>query len=165
MKASDKKLKSDQDQDKQIKDLTDSLQRLQAEFDNYRKRTNEENAQISSRVKFGLLEEFLPVLDNLDLADKSTPDEIKNNSWVIGMRAVASQLETVFQNIGLTRLVSVGQQFDPGKHEAIEEVYSDKPIGEVVEEIATGYAYQDKIVRYAKVKISKGKELPSKENK
>ena len=84
---------------------------------------------------------------------------------MIGMRAVASQLETVFQNIGLTRLVSVGQQFDPGKHEAIEEVYSDKPIGEVVEEIATGYAYQDKIVRYAKVKISKGKELPSKENK
>ncbi|MBP6005972.1 nucleotide exchange factor GrpE [Candidatus Saccharibacteria bacterium] len=165
MKVSDRKIKSSKDQDKEIIELTNSLQRLQAEFDNYRRRGEEERSRLSSQIRTGLLEEFLPVLDNLNLANKAIPDDIKSNSWVKGMQAVAGQLEAVFGQLGLSRVVSIGQQFDPDKYEAIEEVYSDRPIGEVIEELASGYAYQDKIVRYAKVKISKGSQLPKEENK
>lgn len=128
--------------------------RTQADFDNYRKRTQKEKEEFAKYASTKLITELLPVMDNFERAF-STGVEDLNESFSKGMNMVFRQLEGVLQAEGLVPMESVGQPFNPEFHQAIMQVESeDYPEGTVVEEIQKGYLLKDKVLRPAMVKVS-----------
>jgi molecular chaperone GrpE len=169
MKQKSKKsnnLKSPADYEKQIAELTESLQRLQAEFENYKKRQAGESAETMNRAKEMVLGELLSVLDNFDLASTHLPKELENNSWAQGMQYVGQQLANKLDELGVKKIIPLGEVFDHNLHEAIEQVQSDKPEGIITDVITPGYQIGDRVVRPARVRVSKGKNIKGiKDNK
>lgn len=140
-----------------ISELTTGWQRTQADFVNFRKQSAEERARISKNANSDLIYELLPILDNFQLAAKHVPANLENDNWVQGIRQIEKQLESVLFSAGLSKIDSVGKEFDPTVHEAIEQISSDKPKDEIIEEIYAGYKFNDEVLRPAKVKVSAGK--------
>lgn len=139
-----------------IGDLTDSLQRLQADFENYKKRQAEESAATMDRAKEIVLTELLPALDNFDLASSHLPAELEANSWAQGMQYIGQQLTQKLDELGVKKINPLGEKFDHNKHEAIEHVPSDKPEEIITDVITPGYQIGDRVVRPARVKVSGG---------
>jgi len=140
-----------------IAELTAGWQRTQADFLNYKKQASDEKASLISSANADLIYEILPVLDNFKLAADHMPAELANNNWAQGIKQVEKQLESILQNEGLERIKTIGEQFDPNLHEAIEHMTSDKPENEIISEILPGYILNDKVLRPAKVKVSSPK--------
>ncbi|MEK9156146.1 MAG: nucleotide exchange factor GrpE [Patescibacteria group bacterium] len=140
-----------------IAELTAGWQRTQADFLNYKKQVECDRINLVKLANADLIERILPVLDNFQLAAKHVPMEIENNNWVGGITLIKKQLETALKNEGLERIECLGQQFDPRRHEALEDVESARPAGEIVEEVSPGYTLSGLVLRPAKVKISKAK--------
>lgn len=141
----------------EIAELTHHLQKLQAEFENYKKRVQAERTELMDAAKAAVLAELLPALDNFDRAATHLPKELEHNTWAKGMQYVGNQLLAILNDIGVKKFSAVGQHFDPAKHEAIEHVDSTKPEGTVVEEVTPGYAINGRVVRPASVRVSKEK--------
>lgn len=144
--------------EQRIGELTAGWQRTQADFINYKKQVAEDRVRLIENASTDLIGEILPVFDNFELAAKHVPDDLKNNNWAIGITMIEKQLFEVLQNAGLSRIESMGSHFDPELHEALDEIISDKPEGEVVEEVAAGYRFGDRVIRPAKVKVSGKKD-------
>lgn len=140
-----------------IAELTNGWQRTQADFLNYKKQTSDERANLISSANTDLIYQILPVLDNFKLAADHMPKELADNNWAQGIKQVERQLESILQNEGLERIETVGEQFDPNLHEAIEHIESDKPEDEIVEEVLPGYKFSGNVLRPAKVKVSNSK--------
>lgn len=138
-----------------IAELTAGWQRTQADFLNYKKQANEERASLISSANSDLIYQILPVLDNFKLAADHMPRELADNNWAQGIKQVERQLESILQNEGLERIKTVGEQFDPNLHEALEHIESDRPEDEVISEILPGYIYNSQVLRPAKVKVAK----------
>lgn len=138
-------------------ELEHYAKRLQADFENYKRRTQEDKAQFSLYANTDLILQILPVLDNFRLAVRHLPKELVENNWVAGVRHIETQLEQILQAEGVSPIPTIGESFDPHQHEAVEEVESEKPPGEITEEVQRGYRLQDKVIRHAKVKVSKDK--------
>lgn len=153
-KENSKKLK---EFEAKIAELTAGWQRTQADFLNYKKQASDERANLISSANADLIYEILPVLDNFKLAADHMPAELADNNWAQGIKQVERQLESILQNEGLERIKSVGEQFDPNLHEAIEHIENNKPENEIVGEILPGYIYNGKVLRPAKVKVSSPK--------
>lgn len=137
-----------------VGELTLGWQRCLADFQNFKKKTEEDRQNLVKNANFDLIFELLPVLDNFQLAAKHIPKEIENNNWVLGVKQIEKQFESILSNLGLVKIQTLGQQFDPNIHEAIEMIKSDKQKGEIVEEILSGYQYKASILRPAKVKVA-----------
>jgi molecular chaperone GrpE len=152
-KVKTKKVKAKIDE---VAELKGQLLRVQADFDNYRKRTQKEREEFAQFLNTDLIMRIIPTLDNFQLALKHLPAELEGNAWVQGIWHIEKQLEQTLSDEGVTEIPSLGQKFDHNIHEAIEEVLSEKPPGEIIEEILRGYKLKDKIIRHAKVKVSKG---------
>lgn len=148
-----KNKKPDKKNDSQ--ELIEHLQKLQAEFDNYRKRQETEKSQVLDLAKKSVLLELLPVLDNFDRASAHLPKAIENDPWAIGMQNVGKQLVDALINLGVKKFNSLGQKFDYHRHEAIGYEKSDKLEDIVIEEIAPGYEINGEVIRPAMVKVSK----------
>lgn len=142
--------------EQQIGDLTTHLQRLQAEFENYKKRVAGQQAELMVSAKESLLSDLLPALDNFDRAATHLPTELEDNSWAKGMQYVGQQMLDILEGMGVNRYDPAGQEFDHSKHEAIEHVQSAKPEGIITEVIIPGYQIGDRVVRPAQVKVSNG---------
>jgi molecular chaperone GrpE len=140
----------------ELEEMKNLLQRLQADFENFRKRSQKEKEEFGKYLNADLLMRVLPVLDNFELAFKHQPQELETNEWVHGIWHIQKQLEQVLVDEGVTEIPALGERFDPSKHDALEEVPSDKPEGEIVEVILKGYQIGDKILRHARVKVSAG---------
>ena len=153
------------DYEQKIGELTESLQRLQAEFENYKKRQAEEQASTMVRAKEMVLTELLPALDNFDLATSHLPAELEGNSWAQGMQYVGQQLTQKLDELGVNKIMPAGEQFDHNFHEAIEHVQSDKPEGIITDVITPGYQIGDRVVRPARVKVSGGSNNSNKQQK
>jgi molecular chaperone GrpE len=138
-------------------ELLAGWQRTQADFQNFRRQSELDRQKLIRCASQDLMLDILPVLDNFQLAAKHVPENLQNDNWVIGIKQIEKQLEAVLESSGLKRIETVGQNFDPNIHEAIEHLESEKPEGEIVEEVLSGYAVGDQILRPAKVKVSKGK--------
>jgi len=138
-----------------IGELTAGWQRTQADFLNYKKQASDERASLISSANASLIYEILPILDNFKLAADHMPENLAENNWAQGIKQVERQLESILQNEGLTRIKTVGEQFDPVLHEAIEHIESGKPEDEIVEEILPGYILNSEVLRPAKVKVAK----------
>ncbi len=137
-------------------ELKDLLQRTQADFVNYRRRNEEDKSNFVKYATSDIVEQVLPVMDNFALAAKHVPAEIESNSWVIGVKAIEKQLEQVLLANGLTRVETVGLQFDPTKHEALGETTDAlQGDGVITSEEAPGYLLNGKLIRPAKVMVNK----------
>jgi molecular chaperone GrpE len=151
--------------EQKIGELTEALQRLQAEFENYKKRQMQESAEAMVRAKEMVLSELLPALDNFDLASSHLPAELEGNSWAQGMQYVGQQLTQKLDEIGVKKIIPIGEEFDHNMHEAIEHVTSDKPEGIITDVITPGYQIGDRVVRPARVKVSGGSNNSKESNK
>lgn len=153
MKVQSKKQKMNE-----IEEIKTLLLRVQADFDNYRKRTQAEKEDFAKYVNTDLVLRVLPVMDNFKLALKHQPKDLVGHDWAQGIWHIERQLEQIMAEEGLTEIPALGQKFNPHLHEAIEEVISKRPPGEIVEVVIAGYRLGDKVIRHAKVKVSKLKE-------
>lgn len=158
MKHIDKKPKQNlAELESRIAELTAGWQRTQADFVNYKKQASDEKVRLIKTANENLIAELLPILDNFQLAAKHVPAELENNNWAQGIKQIEKQLENVLSSEGLEKIESMGKEFDPLYHEAIEEVESKEPKGTIVEEILAGYIFNGDVLRPAKVKVSAGK--------
>lgn len=139
-----------------IAEYTAGWQRTQADFLNFKKQVSEEKIRLIESANTDLVYQLLPVLDHFQLAAKHIPSELEDNNWASGIRQIEKQFEKILSDNGVEQIKSVGNKFDPEFHEAVEEVNSKKPEGEIIEEILAGYKFADKVLRPAKVKVSKG---------
>ena len=125
-------------------------QRLQADFDNFRKRTQRENEEFKAFATAGLISELLTIEDDLDRALDSAKEE---NDFVTGVRGIRQNLMKILESKGLTEIPTDGK-FDPNCHEAlcVEEADTDGDIAEVFQK---GYRLGNKVLRYSKVKVTR----------
>jgi molecular chaperone GrpE len=135
-------------------DLFDRLARLQAEFDNYRKRAAKENADYRDFAVSDAARTLLPVVDSFSLALKNSsakPEDLRK-----GMELIHKQLQDVLQKLNVERIAAQGEPFDPRVHDAIEMVETnDAPDHHVLEELQPGYRMKGRLLRPAMVKVAK----------
>ena len=135
-------------------DLRNTLVRLQADFDNYRKRIERERHQERHRGAETLVEHLLPVLDAFDRAISAHPDAA-HDEYRTGFQLIRKQLFDVLVKQGLQKIETDGKRFDPHMHHAIERVEtSDEPDGAVLEELQAGYSFHGKVLRPAMVRVA-----------
>ncbi len=133
----------------QVAELTADLQRLQAEFANYKRRAEAERADTIDFAKGRVVREFLTVRDSFDSELAHRPATV-DPTWAASIDAIRGQFDKVLADLGVTRFESKGQPFDPNIHEAIA---SDGGGDTVTEELAPGYKLADTILRHAMVKV------------
>ena len=135
-------------------ELFDRLQRLAAEFDNYRKRSAREQAEQATRANERLVKELLPIVDDLGRALEAAADH-EEAKLEEGVRLVHRSLESVLQQQGLAEIATDGK-FDPHVHEALLSQPSELPEGDVLQVIQKGYSLGDRVLRPARVVVSSG---------
>jgi molecular chaperone GrpE len=134
--------------------LFDRLARLQAEFDNYRKRAAKENADFRDYAVADTMRSLLPVIDNLSLAVKNA--SASGEDFRKGVELIHKQLQGILEKLNIQRVPARGEPFDPRYHEAIEMVESDEvPDHHVLEELQPGYRIKDRLLRPAMVRVAK----------
>jgi len=136
-------------------------QRAQADFINYKRRTEQEKDEISQFAKTMLMLDLLPALDDLERAFVAVPPRLIKASWVDGIRLIWNKLRTTLEAQGLSEIKAVGEPFDPHLHEAVRQDKGRE--GVVIEEVQKGYKFRDKIIRPSKVIVGSGEEEPEKE--
>lgn len=139
------------------RDLTADLQRLAADFSNYRKRNEADRAEFAKYAKSDLIAKLLDVLDGYDRALATMPDETKTQPWVEGMWLVERKLRQILEQEGLQAIDALGRPFDPRLHEAVAHLESDKPEGTVIEEYQKAYKLHDRVIRPALVAVAKSR--------
>jgi molecular chaperone GrpE len=132
----------------------EQLQRLQAEFENYRKRTLREREQLADEVRADFCTQLLPILDDLERAlsqDEGSPDSLRS-----GLQLINKNFKSVLEKMGLKSIPALGQPFDPHVHEAV--MVEADPTAEsetITGQLLPGYLFKDRLIRPAKVKVSK----------
>ncbi len=139
--------------EQKIEELTDTLQRLQAEFENYKKYVEKSKAEFLKYAHADIIEKLLPVLDSFELALKNTNDKEK---LIKGIELIYTQLYSLLEKEGLKKIEANGK-FDPHLHEVLLKEESDKEEDTILEELQRGYMLGDKVLRYSKVEVSKCK--------
>ena len=138
-------------------DYKADVQRLAADFSNYRKRNEAERTEFAKFAKADLITKLLDVLDGYDRALASVPEDVKGQPWVEGMWLVERKLRQILDAEGLEPVDSLGKPFDPYVHEAVAHVESDQPEGTVIEEHQKAYRLHDRVIRPALVSVAKAK--------
>jgi molecular chaperone GrpE len=147
-----------------VEELTGDLQRVAADFANYRRRNEAERADFARFAKADLITRLLEVLDDFDRALNTVPEELRTAPWIEGIWLVERKLRDILASEGLEAVGSVGKQFDPHVHEAIAHVDSAEPEGTVVDEVRKAYKLHDRILRPALVTVAKGPGDRRKDN-
>lgn len=146
--------------EKQIAELTEALQRERADSENIRRRHDEQISSLRDVVKANVVRELLPVIDNLERSLKHVPKDLEGNEYVKGVQAVVKQFEKILASIGVERVKTVGQAFDPRLHEAVSmeetSLDSEGTMEIVSEELQAGYVLGEEIIRHAMVKVKMG---------
>ena len=147
------------DELKRLQGLADEFQgralRVQADFDNFRRRTLKEKEELAQYATSKLVTELLPVMDNFERALATAPATPEFEAFTKGVNMIFRQLEGILKNEGLTAMETVAQPFNPEYHQAIMQVESEEyEEGIVTEEVQKGYLLKDKVLRPAMVKVS-----------
>ncbi len=146
-----------EEKSKIIADYENTLKRLQADFENYVKRVQKEKEDTTKIAVAKVLTKVVNMVDDLDrtiqILEKTQDKEIKT-----GIQMIHKQFHKILQEEGIKPFDSKGKKLDPYQHEVIEMVAHDSPEGTVIEEVQKGYHLHDKILRTAKVRVSKGKQ-------
>lgn len=146
-----KEAKKDE-KDKKITELLSKLQYLQAEYENYKKRTARDFESIIDYSKGGLVQNLLPIIDDFEASLKSIGDE----KIFEGFKLLHNNLMKTLGDEGLEEIKAMGESFDPFKHEAVSEVNDpERKENEIVEVVQKGYMFKSKVIRPSKVKVVK----------
>lgn len=147
------------DKSKEYEELWDKHLRLQAEFDNYKKRSYKEKMEFVKFANESLIIELLDILDNFERGIKSAEAKKDFDLLHQGVDMISKQLHTLLEAKGLVRIKSVGEKFDPHRHDPIEVIEGDSAESDtIVDEMQPGYILNGRIIRPAKVKVLKVKE-------
>ena len=134
----------------------DGWQRARADFVNYKKRIEREQAELSQNMAASVLTRILPALDDFDLAMKKAPADGDGAKWAEGIALVQRKLNAILENEGIKPIEAEGQPFDPNVHEAVvHEETEAHPEGHVIEVLRRGYKLGDRVLRPALVKVAK----------
>lgn len=140
----------------QVADLTDALQRERADVINVRRRHDEQLNNLRNLVKATVISEMLPIIDNFERALKHVPADLADHDYVKGVQGVVKQFEKTLADIGVQRIKTVGQEFDPRLHEAVSMDEGDGQHEVISEELQAGYTLGDEVIRHAMVRVKKG---------
>ncbi len=140
--------------EQQIQQLTDALQRERADATNIRRQHDDQITSLRAVVKSNVVRDLLPVIDNFERALKHVPEDLQDNDYVKGVQGVVKQFEDTLAEIGVERIKTVDEPFDPKYHEAVsmEEGAGNKEI--VSEELQAGYKIGEDVIRHAMVRVS-----------
>ena len=171
LSLSQEKWQETQEKAKLAEERFDRLLRLQAEFENYRKRVNRERSEFIQYALEDLICDLLPVIDNFERALASAHQHDNFHALLQGVEMVYKQVQDILVKRGLERIEALGKKFDPREHEAVMQVESEeRPDNTVIEESLAGYKLKNKVIRPALVKVSqkpgergKGKRESEKE--
>ena len=149
-----KKREKKNKQEEKIAELTDCLKRQLAEFDNFRKRTEREKAQMFEVGAKSVIEKMLPVVDNFERGLSAVPEDAKEDPFVQGMDKIYKQFITELENLEVKPIEAVGTEFNPDFHNAVMQVESEEyESGVVAQELQKGYMYRDSVVRHSMVAV------------
>lgn len=145
-------------------DYYDKFLRLQAEFDNFKKRVLKERSEFIKFANEGLILELVSILDDFERGIKSAEQKKDFELLHQGVDMISKQLHRLLEDKGLKKIKSVGEKFDPNQHEAMEVIEDEtKEEGSIVEEFQPGYTLNDRVIRPAKVKVAKKEEKVEEE--
>ena len=131
-------------------------QRTQADFINYKRRSEQEKEEIGDFAKAVLALNLLPVLDDFKRALGSIPPRLQNQEWVDGVRLIERKLQSTLEAQGLSEIKALGEPFDPNFHEAVMQAKGKE--GMVIQEVQKGYKFHDRVIQPAKVMVGNGEE-------
>jgi molecular chaperone GrpE len=138
--------------EQQIVQLTEALQRERADAANLRRRHDEQITSLRTSVKAHVVKDLLPIIDNFERALMHVPDDLAGNDYVKGVEGVVKQFGKTLADLGVERIKTVGEPFDPHLHEAVSAEEGDGP--EIVsEELQAGYKIGDDVIRHAMVRV------------
>lgn len=130
--------------------------RTLAEFENYKKRMNEERIRERKYFNQSLMERLVSALDIFDRTINIETDDEKLKNFLIGFKMINDNLKQILEDEGVKLIESIGKQFDPSVHHAIETTYDENyEEGVIIEEIQRGYTFKDRVLRAALVKVNK----------
>ncbi len=151
------KSKKQTELEQQLGEITLDLQRTRADFENYRKRVEQEKAHAKTVGAASAILKLLPTIDNIERAISHLPKDLKDNPWAQSVVKLSAQLEKSLESMGLKRILAKpGIEFNPNLHEAIqfdEEAEGNKEI--IAEELQAGYTLDNYPIRHAMVKVTK----------
>jgi molecular chaperone GrpE len=141
--------------------LEGKLLRLQADFDNFRKRMVREKGEVWQRSAEDIIGELLPVLDHMDLALEAATDHDAPDAFTEGFRLVRKQMASAMQKFGLAPIEADGEVFDPNLHEAVSHLASeDVEENKIIAQTRKGYMLREKLLRASQVVVSSGSPEP-----
>lgn len=136
----------------QLEELTGDLQRIQAEFINYKNRVEAEKTTLSQFAKAQTIKDLLPVIDDLERALAHQPDELKEDKWAQGVSKVYDRLLKQLEKLGVTKIDALNQPFDASLHAAVQ-MDGEGDVQTVSEVLQNGYQLGDQVIRHAAVKV------------
>ena len=139
----------------QIQDLTSALQRERADAVNIRRRHEEDLASLRTRLKGNVVGDLLPVIDNFERALKHVPEDLKDNDYVKGVQGVVKQFEQTLKDMGVERIKTVGEHFNPELHEAVSMEEGEGQNEIISEELQAGYHIGPDVIRHAMVRVTR----------
>ncbi len=139
---------------KKAEEYLNNWKRTAADFENYKKRRDKESQELVQFAQEVTVVKMLPTLESLEQALKLSPEDERFKTWSEGVVKIVQQLEKVLLDMGVEKIKTVGEKFDPALHEAVETVDGEKS-GIITEEVQSGYKLNDKIIRPAKVKVTR----------
>ena len=142
-----------EEKDEEIIELKSHIQRLQADFDNFRKQNDKQKQDLIRYANEGLIVKFLDVYEDMEraLENSTNEEEIRE-----GLELIYSKMKNTLEKEGVEEIPAVGEKFDPFKHEALLTVDSpDHENNEIVDELMKGYTLKDKVIKYSKVRVCK----------
>jgi molecular chaperone GrpE len=137
----------------QVASLTEALQRERADATNIRRRHDEQMAGLKSLVKSQIIEELLPIIDNFERALKHIPKDLAHNDYIKGVNGIVKQFEKTLTDMGVLRIKTVGELFNPHFHEAVGVDEGEGEQEVVSEELQAGYQIGEQVIRPAMVKV------------
>lgn len=151
------KIKKNDELEQQIAELTLDLQRTRADFENFRKRADIDKTNARHAGKVSAIMQLLPVVDNIERAISHLPDNLRQDTWAMGVANLAKNLDKSLENLGLARIdAKPGTIFNPESHAAVQ--FDDESDGEhevISEELQPGYTLDGQVVRHSMVKVIK----------
>ncbi len=140
----------------QCNDYFEGWQRERADFANYKRRVERDNAQAYQTALSNVVKKYLVILDDLERALKTRPAEGEEAKWADGVALIHRKLSTLLEQEGVRRMEAEKESFDPNRHEAIMlEDSSDHESGQIIEVIQQGYLLGDRVIRPALVRVAR----------
>jgi len=139
--------------EQQVVQLNEALLRERADAANVRKRAENEKAKLGGFYKSLVIKELLPTIDNFERALKAIPKELEGNDYIKGIEGIVKQFAETLTKLGVERIKTIGEHFDPELHEAVTMEEGDGKYETVSEELQSGYKMGNEILRHAMVRV------------